>query len=57
MIISSLLSISGYANEVGEAFRAQVHVNIVRLSYVVASSYVVADACHKGYRASEVSYY
>ncbi|XP_060584874.1 mitochondrial fission process protein 1-like [Ruditapes philippinarum] len=44
----------GYANEVGEAFRSQVHVNVVRLSYVVASSYVVADALHKGYKASEV---
>ncbi|KAK3084429.1 hypothetical protein FSP39_013489, partial [Pinctada imbricata] len=43
----------GYANEVGEAFRAQVHVNLVRLSYVVASGYVVADAVHKGQEASE----
>lgn len=43
-----------YANEVGEAFRAQVHVNIVRLSYGVASGYVIADALHKGYKTSEV---
>ncbi|KAL4223133.1 Mitochondrial fission process protein 1 [Mactra antiquata] len=46
----------GYANEVGEAFRAQVHVNIVRLSYAVASSYVCADAIDKGYKTSQVSW-
>ncbi|XP_045172404.2 mitochondrial fission process protein 1-like [Mercenaria mercenaria] len=44
----------GYANEVGEAFRSQVHVNVVRLSYGIASSYVVTDAIHKGFKASEV---
>ena len=32
----------GYANEVGEAFRALVHVNWVKLSYGVASAYVVS---------------
>lgn len=37
----------GYANEVGEAFRNMVHRNWVRLSYVVAGSYVVADASSK----------
>lgn len=42
----------GYANEVGESFRAQVPVSAVRLSYVVASGYVVADAIHKGKEAS-----
>uniref|UniRef100_A0A1I8GQ61 Mitochondrial fission process protein 1 n=2 Tax=Macrostomum lignano TaxID=282301 RepID=A0A1I8GQ61_9PLAT len=36
-----------YANEVGEAFRIQVHVNWVRFSYVVASGYVAADTAHK----------
>ncbi|XP_013379647.1 mitochondrial fission process protein 1 [Lingula anatina] len=43
----------GYANEVGEAFRSLVHVNLVRFSYVVASSYVIADAYNKGNIASE----
>ncbi|CAE1260764.1 MTFP1 [Acanthosepion pharaonis] len=43
----------GYANEVGEAFRALVHVNVVRFSYVVACSYVAADANHKGSLAAE----
>jgi len=38
----------GYANEVGESFRALVHVNWVRFSYVVASTYVCADAASKG---------
>jgi fission process protein 1 len=37
----------GYANEVGEAFRALVHVNWVRLSYGVASAYVLADTKDK----------
>eukprot|EP00088_Acartia_fossae_P030147 TRINITY_DN3111_c0_g1_i15.p1 TRINITY_DN3111_c0_g1~~TRINITY_DN3111_c0_g1_i15.p1 ORF type:complete len:154 (+),score=28.74 TRINITY_DN3111_c0_g1_i15:87-548(+) len=37
----------GYANEVGEAFRALVHVRWVRLSYVVASGYVLADTQDK----------
>lgn len=44
----------GYANEVGEAFRSLVHVNLVRLSYGVATSYVIADAIHKGVEANEV---
>uniref|UniRef100_A0A4X2KR83 Mitochondrial fission process protein 1 n=2 Tax=Vombatus ursinus TaxID=29139 RepID=A0A4X2KR83_VOMUR len=38
----------GYANEVGEAFRAIVPTSVVWLSYGVASSYVVADAVDKG---------
>ncbi|XP_054719084.1 mitochondrial fission process protein 1-like [Uloborus diversus] len=37
----------GYANEVGESFRALVHVNAVRASYVVAFSYVFADTADK----------
>lgn len=47
-------SFAGYANEVGEAFRAQVHVRLVHASYLVASGYVVADALHKGQQALEV---
>ncbi|KFM79248.1 Mitochondrial fission process protein 1, partial [Stegodyphus mimosarum] len=37
----------GYANEVGESFRAIVHVNVVRASYVVAFGYVLADTADK----------
>ncbi|OXA62151.1 mitochondrial fission process protein 1 [Folsomia candida] len=37
----------GYANEVGESFRALVHVNAVRLSYGVAFAYVFADTNDK----------
>ena len=37
----------GYANEVGEAFRALVHVNWVRFSYGLASAYVLADTNDK----------
>ena len=44
----------GYANEVGEAFRAQVTVSWVRASYGVASAYVCADALHKGHQARQV---
>ena len=52
---SNYLYFSGYANEVGEAFRAQVRVNVVRASYGVASAYVIADAVHKGGQAAQVS--
>jgi len=44
----------GYANEVGESFRALIHVNWVRFSYVVSSSYVCADTASKGSDASKV---
>jgi len=37
----------GYANEVGEAFRSMVHVNFVRLSYVISTAYVCADTLDK----------
>lgn len=42
----------GYANEVGEAFRALVHVNWVRLSYGVASAYVLADTNDKSQKTA-----
>ncbi|XP_034942956.1 mitochondrial fission process protein 1 [Chelonus insularis] len=38
----------GYTNEVGEAFRSIVPKSVVWISYIIASSYVVADAIHKG---------
>lgn len=41
------LRLLGYANEVGEAFRALVSVQLVRLSYGVASTYVLADTYDK----------
>jgi Mitochondrial 18 KDa protein (MTP18) len=53
-IIISLMS-TGYANEVGESFRALIHVNWVRFSYGVASSYVCADAASKGSGVYKVS--
>jgi len=43
----------GYANEVGEAFRALVHVNWVKLSYGVASAYVLADTNDKAQKMSQ----
>ncbi|KJE89611.1 hypothetical protein CAOG_01046 [Capsaspora owczarzaki ATCC 30864] len=37
----------GYANELGEAFRAFIPVQLVRASYVAAFGYGLADATHK----------
>ncbi|RXM96372.1 Mitochondrial fission process protein 1 [Acipenser ruthenus] len=42
----------GYANEVGEAFRALVPVGMVWASYGVATVYVTADAVDKGKKAA-----
>ncbi|NXA38059.1 MTFP1 protein, partial [Eudromia elegans] len=42
----------GYANEVGESFRALVPAALVRASYGVATAYVTADAVDKGRRAA-----
>ncbi|VDN02962.1 unnamed protein product [Thelazia callipaeda] len=46
----------GYANEVGEAFRAWVPVNVVRLSYVFAMGYVFADTADKSRRTYASKY-
>ncbi|CAL9683460.1 unnamed protein product [Knipowitschia caucasica] len=43
----------GYANEVGEAFRALVPVSLVWGTYAVATCYVTADAIDKGKKAAE----
>merc|ERR1712203_1106132 len=43
----------GYANEVGEAFRALMHVRWVRATYGVASAYVLADTYDKGVKQSK----
>ncbi|XP_074869327.1 mitochondrial fission process protein 1 isoform X2 [Carettochelys insculpta] len=42
----------GYANEVGESFRALVPVSLVWASYGVATTYVTADAIDKGKKAA-----
>ncbi|XP_034061391.1 mitochondrial fission process protein 1 [Gymnodraco acuticeps] len=42
----------GYANEVGEAFRALVPKSFVWGSYAVATVYVTADAVDKGKKAA-----
>ncbi|XP_074869328.1 mitochondrial fission process protein 1 isoform X3 [Carettochelys insculpta] len=44
----------GYANEVGESFRALVPVSLVWASYGVATTYVTADAIDKGKKAAAV---
>ncbi|KAE8634036.1 hypothetical protein XENTR_v10002180 [Xenopus tropicalis] len=45
----------GYANEVGEAFRALVPKALVWASYGVATAYVTADAADKGKKAANSS--
>ncbi|XP_024057263.2 mitochondrial fission process protein 1 isoform X1 [Terrapene carolina triunguis] len=42
----------GYANEVGESFRAIVPISLVWASYGVATTYVTADAIDKGKKAA-----
>ncbi|XP_035680662.1 mitochondrial fission process protein 1-like [Branchiostoma floridae] len=44
----TLLRYLGYANEVGESFRALVPVSVVWGSYAVATAYCTADAVDKG---------
>uniref|UniRef100_A0A0R3S1M2 Mitochondrial fission process protein 1 n=1 Tax=Elaeophora elaphi TaxID=1147741 RepID=A0A0R3S1M2_9BILA len=46
----------GYANEVGEAFRAWLPINVVRLSYVVAMGYVFSDTADKSRKTYEVGH-
>ena len=48
-------SFLGYANEFGEAFRSHVPLSIVKLSFGIASTYVLADACNTGLRVYKVS--
>lgn len=45
---------TGYANEVGEAFRALVPVSAVWATHAVATVYVSADALDKGKKAAVV---
>lgn len=47
---------TGYANEVGESFRALVPVSLVWGSYIVSTAYVTADAVDKGKKAAMVGY-
>ncbi|XP_055511817.1 mitochondrial fission process protein 1 [Leucoraja erinacea] len=42
----------GYANEVGESFRALVPVGVVWASYAISTAYVTADAVDKGRKAA-----
>uniref|UniRef100_A0A8C5SZS0 Mitochondrial fission process protein 1 n=1 Tax=Laticauda laticaudata TaxID=8630 RepID=A0A8C5SZS0_LATLA len=49
--LGALLFVAGYANEVGESFRALVPVSVVWASYGVATTYVTADAVDKGKKA------
>lgn len=53
--LNCYLTVPGYTNEVGEAFRSIVPKFIVHLSYVIASGYVLADTIHKGHKVYEVN--
>ena len=48
------LLFTGYANEVGEAFRALTPLWFVRSTYGVASAYVVADTYDKSSKMGKV---
>jgi fission process protein 1 len=48
------LRYAGYANEVGEACRGVLPLSLVHGSYGLVGLYVLADAIHKGRRASQV---
>ena len=52
----NVLSFSGYANEVGEAFRSMIPVSLVRSTYIVALGYATADALDKSHKAHKVLY-
>jgi len=52
----TLLRYCGYANEVGEAFRALTPKAFVHGTYVVASVYVLADATDKAIKANKKTY-
>jgi len=52
----TLLRYAGYANEVGEAFRALTPKVFVHGTYVVASAYVLADATDKAIKANKKPY-
>ncbi|XP_056384637.1 mitochondrial fission process protein 1 isoform X2 [Hyla sarda] len=45
----------GYANEVGESFRALVPKSLVWATYGVATAYVTADAADKGRKAAKAN--
>lgn len=42
-----IIIFSGYANEVGEAFRSIIGSKWVTVSYGIATAYVIADTVHK----------
>lgn len=53
--LTRLLAYSvGYANEVGESFKAFIPKSAYLLSYAVSSGYVCADTYDKGLKAYEV---
>lgn len=54
-LMKYFLPLVGYANEVGEAFRALTPLWFVRSTYGVASAYVIADTYDKSTKMSKVN--
>lgn len=54
-ILFSNIASAGYANEVGESFRAQIGPKWVLASYGVATIYVIADTFDKSVKTYRVS--
>lgn len=46
----------GYANEIGEAFRAWVPLNLVRSTYLISSAYALADGLDKSHKTYKVNF-
>lgn len=55
-LIKHFVPLVGYANEVGEAFRALTPLWFVRSTYGVASAYVIADTYDKSTKMSKVNH-
>lgn len=47
--------VSGYANEVGEAFRSIIGARWVTVTYGIATAYVIADTADKTKKMHDVS--
>ena len=50
------MNVAGYANEIGEAFKSHIPRAAYLGSYVVSSSYCLADSISKGLAVHRVSY-
>ena len=56
LLICFRMNVAGYANEIGEAFKSHIPRAAYLGSYVVSSSYCLADSISKGLAVHRVSY-